>query len=68
MQLLLLCRCGCIRVFLDESGLLRDHVRDATNDRIGDAKLVVDQLIGVSLIPGERREQRHFCTMKILFG
>lgn len=54
MEILALCRCGCcICVFVYESGFLRDHVGDATDDGIGDSKLVIDQLIGFSLIPGE---------------
>lgn len=49
--LLLLCWCGRgVGVFLDESGLLRDHVGDAVNDGVGDAELLIDQLVGLRLV------------------
>lgn len=51
-----------IGVFLDEPGFLRDHVWDATNDGIGDTELLIDQLIGFSLVSGERQEPHHSST------
>lgn len=47
-----------------ESGFLRDHVGDAINDGISNAKLLVDQLIGFSLVPGEGKKKRNFSMMK----
>lgn len=46
-----------LRVFLNESRFLRDHVWDSINDWIGNAKLLVDQLIGLGFIPGEEQEE-----------
>lgn len=55
---LLVLWCGRgIRVFLYESGFLRNHVGDAANDGIGDTKLLIDQLIGFSIIPGEGQDK-----------
>ncbi len=48
-----------ICVFLYEPGFLRDHVGDAANDGVGDTKLLVDQLIGLGLVPGRGREQQN---------
>lgn len=62
-----LCWCGWgICVFLYESGFLRDHVGDATNDGIGDTKLLVDQLIGFSLVPEEGQEKQNSMMQTVL--
>lgn len=54
-EFLLLFRCVCsVGVFLYEPGVLGDHVRDAVNDGISDAELLLDQLVGRSIIPGGR--------------
>ncbi len=73
-----MCWCGRgIWVLLYEPGFLRDHVGDATDDGIGDTKLLVYQLIGVSVVPGEGQEQhnvsmvhtvvQHFDELKYYF-
>lgn len=62
-EFLVLRWCGRgVCVFLYEPGFLRDHVGDAANDGVGDTKLLVDQLIGLSLVPGEGREQHDSST------
>lgn len=43
-------------VFLNESGLLRDHVGDTVGDGVSDAQLLIDQLVGLWLVPVEGHE------------
>lgn len=67
-RLLLLHWCSWwVWVFLQQSRLLRDHVRNAINDGIGDAKLVVDQLVGFRLIPAEKQKDSSHKTQATYF-
>lgn len=43
---------------MKESGFLRDHIGDAVNDGVCDAKLLVDQLIGLRLVSQRLLGQR----------
>jgi len=38
-------------VLLYETCVLRDHVGDAINDGVGNAKLFIDQLVGLLVVP-----------------
>lgn len=50
LERLLLLR-WCLRLFLQQSRFLGDHVGNAVCDGVGDAELLVDQLVGFGLIP-----------------
>lgn len=63
---ILLCRCAwSLSVFLYQPGLLWDHVWNAINDGICNAELLVDQLVGVGIVP-ENREDVLFCHDHVL--
>lgn len=40
-------------VFPYEPGVLRDHVGDAVDDGVSNAKLLIDQLVGVRIVSGK---------------
>lgn len=46
-------------IFPYEPGVLRDHIGDAIDDGVGDAELLVDQLVGVRIVPGKGGRDKH---------
>lgn len=48
----------CFRISLNQSCILGDHVGNPINDWVCDAKLLVNEFIGLFLVPEKKNEKK----------